>query len=83
MDDWLVYVLLSADEHRTYVGITNDLSRRVDQHNGDLPGGAKATRSGRPWTIGQTYGPYETRSEAQRVEYEVKRRRGFARVELD
>lgn len=83
MADWLVYVLLSADERRTYVGITNDLARRVEQHNGRAPGGAKTTRSGRPWTVGQTYGPFETRAMAQSIEHAVKRRRGLARVELD
>lgn len=83
MADWIVYVLLSADERRTYVGITSELSRRLDQHNGMLPGGAKATRSGRPWTVGQTYGPFETRAQAQRFEHAVKRRRGLARLELD
>lgn len=83
MTDWLVYVLLSADERRTYVGITKALERRVEQHNGQLPGGAKATRGGRPWTVGQTYGPFETRAEAQSVEHRVKRRSGLGRVELD
>lgn len=83
MAEWIVYVLLSADEVRTYVGITNDLERRLEQHNGRLPGGAKTTRAGRPWTIGQTYGPFETRACAQRIEHAVKGRRGLARVELD
>jgi predicted GIY-YIG superfamily endonuclease len=83
MYDWTVYVLLSADEVRTYVGITSDLERRLDQHNGRLRGGAKATRGGRPWAIGQTYGPFESRAQAQQIEYAIKRRRGLARVELD
>ena len=33
----------------TYVGITEDLDRRLAQHNGQRAGGAKATR-GKAWT---------------------------------
>ncbi len=77
---WLVYVLLSSDGTSTYVGITTDLERRLDQHNGDLPGGARSTTRGRPWRVGTSYGPFETRAEAQAVEYRVKRRRGSARL---
>ena len=40
---WVVYVLVSESQVETYVGVTNDLARRVDQHNGDLPGGARRT----------------------------------------
>src|SRR5690606_21335056 len=29
---WVVYVLVSADRRRTYVGITLDLERRLAQH---------------------------------------------------
>lgn len=29
--------------------MTSDFERRLRQHNGDLVGGAKATRPGRPW----------------------------------
>ena len=77
---WHVYVLVSADGARTYVGITNDLERRLAQHNGELPGGAKSTRAGRPWVVGATYGPYEERGRAQAVEYRVKRRPGRERL---
>ena len=36
---------------RTYTGITTDLSRRLRQHNGELRGGARATRHGGPWHV--------------------------------
>ncbi|MCB9915941.1 MAG: GIY-YIG nuclease family protein [Planctomycetes bacterium] len=39
---WLVYVLLSARDGRTYVGVALDVERRLAQHNGALPGGARA-----------------------------------------
>lgn len=78
-DAWWVYVLVSS-EGRTYVGITNDLSRRLDEHNGVLPGGAKATRRGRPWSIGQRFGPLPHRGDALRVEARIKRRTGMHRL---
>jgi predicted GIY-YIG superfamily endonuclease len=45
------YVLASSDSHRTYVGYTIDLSRRIRQHNGELSGGARATRGNRPYRV--------------------------------
>jgi len=77
---WLVYVLLSKRARRTYVGVTIDAERRLAQHNGELPGGAKATRAGRPWRLGALFGPYDSRGEAQRIERAVKRLRGRARL---
>lgn len=77
---WVVYVLLSESNGETYVGVTTDPERRLQQHNGELPGGAKRTTRGRPWKIGASFGPFESRAEAQRVEYEVKRRRGLDRL---
>jgi predicted GIY-YIG superfamily endonuclease len=77
---WTVYVLVSRDRRRTYVGITNDLPRRLSQHNGEQPGGAKSTRAVRPWSLGRRLGPYRTRSHAQRVEARLKLRVGQARL---
>ncbi len=75
-----VYVLLSADGRRTYVGITTDVDRRLRQHNGELTGGAKSTRAGRPWRVGQVYGAFAGRGLASRAEASVKRLRGRARL---
>jgi putative endonuclease len=80
---WFVYVLVAGDRRRTYVGITTDLARRVAQHNGDQPGGAKATRSGRSWSVGRSWGPFESRGEALRWEHRVKRARGSDRLQLE
>lgn len=79
MSPWSVYLLASEVSASTYVGVTTDAERRLAQHNGETPGGAKSTRAGRPWRMQRTWGPYETRGEAQRVEHAVKRLRGSER----
>ncbi|XP_052733669.1 uncharacterized protein LOC108339867 isoform X1 [Vigna angularis] len=49
-ESWCVYLILSTNHPiKTYVGITNNFPRRLKQHNGELNGGAKASRAGRPW----------------------------------
>jgi len=77
---WFVYVLVSPSSESTYVGVSVDVGRRLAQHNGERPGGARRTRAGRPWSIGIVYGPFENRAEAQQVEYRVKRLRGAERL---
>lgn len=77
---WRVYVLISQRTGATYVGVALDPGRRLAQHNGERPGGAKATRGQRPWALGAIYGPYDERGAAQRVEARVKRLRGRARL---
>ncbi|MEE2887659.1 MAG: GIY-YIG nuclease family protein [Planctomycetota bacterium] len=76
---WFAYVLLSP-RRSTYVGITTDVERRLRQHNGELPGGAKATRANRPWRIGRTYGPFEDRGTATVAERSIKKLRGRRRL---
>ena len=74
---WWLY-LLTSNGRRTYVGITTELERRLAQHNGELPGGAKSTRPGRPWVLLRKWGPY-SRSEASAHEYRLKRCPGARR----
>ena len=42
---WLVYCLQFGQGEKTYVGATNDFTRRLRQHNDELVGGAKYTTS--------------------------------------
>lgn len=80
---WWVYVLWSDGLERTYVGIAQDVARRLRQHNGELVRGARATRAGRPWELRVEYGPYPGRAAAQVAEAAVKRLSGTARFDFE
>jgi len=45
---WYCYLLVSTDFKRTYIGATNNPDRRLQQHNRQKAGGAKAT-AGKDW----------------------------------
>ena len=78
--DWCVYLLTCADG-TLYCGITNDLPRRLDMHNGRLAGGAKYTRGRRPVTLTAcTEGL--TQGEALRLEAKVKKAPRAGKVAL-
>ena len=47
---WFVYILRCAD-NSLYTGVTTDISKRLDQHNGILKNGAKYTRARQPVTL--------------------------------
>lgn len=44
---YFVYILKCSD-NTLYTGITTDIEKRLKMHNGELPGGAKYTRSRSP-----------------------------------
>ena len=70
-----VYILGCEDRnrHRTYVGWTTDLERRLDQHNAGT--GARSTR-GYKWFV--LYAErHATRREAMSREWRLKRDRRF------
>lgn len=67
-NQWIVYVLLCADQ-TYYTGITNDLTRRLAQHEAGT--GAKYTRGRAPFTVMHTE-TYATRGEASKREYAIK-----------
>jgi len=68
---WFVYIL-SCHDGSLYTGITTDLDRRLSQHNGLRPGGAKYTRARRP-VILMKHWDFENRSVAQKREIEIKK----------
>ncbi len=70
-----VYVLGSRDKNRTltYVGWTDDIQRRLTQHNAGK--GARSTR-GRAWTLLHAE-TFSTKQEAMSREWHLKRDRKF------
>ncbi|CAL1352217.1 unnamed protein product [Linum trigynum] len=74
---WCVYLIASTNPPiKTYVGVTTNFSRRLRQHNGELKGGARASRAGRPWFCACLIQGFCNRSEA--CEFESKWK-GFSR----
>ncbi|HEV7701852.1 MAG TPA: GIY-YIG nuclease family protein [Candidatus Paceibacterota bacterium] len=65
-----VYIVRCCDGS-FYTGITNDLERRLQQHNGERWGGARYTRGRGPVELIYIK-KYETRSEAAKFEYQIK-----------
>ena len=41
--NYKVYILVNTTNNKTYIGITNNVIRRLRQHNKELVGGAKYT----------------------------------------
>lgn len=75
---WYVYILRCGDGS-LYTGITNDLDRRIAQHEGGT--GAKYTRGRGPLVL-EAKRRFSSRSAASRVESRVKRARPSDKVAL-
>ena len=57
--------LIRSKNNATYIGITNNLKRRLRQHNGIISGGARSTASRRPWSYMMHIGPFTHRHALQ------------------
>ncbi|KAK6120828.1 hypothetical protein DH2020_045433 [Rehmannia glutinosa] len=72
-NSWTVYLILSTNPPiKTYVGVTNNFSKRLKQHNGELNGGAKASRAGRPWICACLIQGFGNKSKAYQFESKWK-----------
>jgi predicted GIY-YIG superfamily endonuclease len=47
---WTCYALTSKDKTRSYTGQTNNFSKRLRQHNGEISGGARYTKTKTSWS---------------------------------
>ncbi len=71
MSEWYVYMARCSDES-LYTGITKDVERRIEEHNGMDLSGARYTRTRRPVRL-VYHEILKTRSEAAKREFEIKR----------
>ncbi len=72
--DYNVYLLKNTHNNRTYLGITNNLKRRLRQHNNELKGGAKYTHNFRgdgSWYY-YRYIPELNKSQSLSIERSIK-----------
>ncbi len=67
--NWVVYLMRCSDKS-LYCGISNDIHRRLIEHNSGK--GAKYTRSRRPVEL-IDISPEITKSEALKLEYRIKK----------
>ncbi len=71
LQQWWVYMLRCADDS-LYTGVTTDLVRRLDEHNGKHAGrGARYTRARRPVKLVWQEAGHD-RGSALKREYELK-----------
>jgi len=58
--EYFLYLLINSSNNYTYVGITNNMDRRLRMHNGEIKGGARYTTMNKKdgqWSIyGFIYG---------------------------
>ena len=69
------YIIRSTNinyPNSTYNGSTNNLVRRLRQHNGVITGGAKATRGKGPWVYISIWDGFLTHNEALSCEWKIK-----------
>lgn len=75
---YYVYILCCSDK-TLYTGITTDIERRILEHNGELPGGARYTQGRRP--VKPVYiHEYNNRSLASKEESRIKK---LSRIEKE
>ena len=77
---WYVYLAACADG-TLYTGITNDLKRRIKQHNGKLRGGARYTAARRPIVLAWSE-EVDSRSCAQKREFEIRHLSRIKKIQL-
>ena len=74
---WSCYVLSNPITGHAYCGMTNNLPRRIRQHNREIKGGARATaRCAGSWRVALVLCGFRTQREALQAEWRLKHPRG-------
>ena len=74
---YFTYILYSAKLDKYYIGSTDNLERRLKEHN---RGKSNFTRTGIPWSLVYSE-TYETRQEAYHCEMKIKNRKSKEYIE--
>jgi len=78
---YFVYILQSESTSQYYIGHTDNLDRRISQHNdADYHGSKHTKRNKGPWTCVYTE-EFTTRSEAMKREKEMKAKKSKKCIE--
>lgn len=72
LNNYVVYVLINTIHNKTYIGITNNTTRRLRQHNGELVGGAKYTTTNKGQGQWIFYGFIKNLEKRQALSFEKK-----------
>ena len=73
---FFTYILESSTTGKFYIGSTNNLEKRIIQHN---KGYNKSTKGGIPWRLIH-YFSFNTRSEAIKLEMKLKKMKSRKRL---
>ena len=78
--DHCCYILYNHANHKTYVGYTNNIDKRIRQHNGEIKGGARFTSNqvvkGVVWVYLMIISsPTLTKNEALSLEWHIKHKK--------
>lgn len=69
LNKWYVYIVRCSKDDTLYTGITNNLERRIKQHNENK--GAKYTRGRGPIVLIKSF-EFTTKNKALKEEYRIK-----------
>ena len=74
---YYTYILYSAKLHKYYIGGTDNIERRLNEHNRVK---SRFTKTGIPWDL-VNFEVYETRQEANKHEMHIKVRKSRDYIE--
>ena len=77
---WYVYIVECKDKS-LYTGITNNIKKRLRQHNGEITGGAKSLQGKKPVYLLYKE-EYASKQEALKREYSIKQWKRENKIKL-